>query len=118
MTEPFSDCRTLPPRIGNANTNSVRPMGPRVRSRVLAFGIAASCQKPDESPFHGNAQRDSDKLESCQIVQPVEHRHHEARHLAQGSALLLDLEPAEAGGGERQTRRRMERTRGGGRGGE
>src|SRR3546814_6069006 len=106
LTEPFSDCRTLPPRIGNANTNSVRPIGPRVRSRVLAFGIAASCQKPDASPFHGNAQRDSGKLGSCEIVQPGEHRNHEARHLALGSAVLPDPQPGEAGGRDGQGRGR------------
>src|SRR3546814_2472290 len=89
----------------NANTNSVRPIGPRVRSRVLAFGIAASCQKPDASPFHGNAQRDSGKLGSCEIVQPGEHRNHEARHLALGSAVLPDPQPGEAGGRDRKSTR-------------
>ena len=33
LTEPLSDCSTLPPRIGSANTNSVRAIGPWVRSR-------------------------------------------------------------------------------------
>src|SRR5690606_15877697 len=46
LTEPLSDCSTLPPRIGSANTNRVRPIGPWVRSRVPVFGIVASCQKP------------------------------------------------------------------------
>src|SRR3546814_11716403 len=57
LPETFSDCRTLPPRIGNANTNSVRPIGPRVRSRFLALGHAASYQQPAARPFQGNATR-------------------------------------------------------------
>src|SRR5690606_37076785 len=57
LTEPLSDCSTLPPMIGSANTNSVRPIGPWVRSRVLAvFGIAASCQSPRDDSARVDAR--------------------------------------------------------------
>src|SRR3546814_17076531 len=80
LTEPFSDCRTLPPRIGNANTNSVRPIGPRVRSRVLAFGLAASCQKPDACPFTGKPARASGHLGQIENATQGEHRDQEDSH--------------------------------------
>ncbi len=50
LTEPLSDWATLPPRIGNANSSRLRPMGPVVRSRPERCAmLVSSCRQAHTS---------------------------------------------------------------------
>src|SRR5690606_675354 len=53
LTEPLSDCSTLPPRIGRANTNRVRAIGPSVRLRCWVIAVPRQAASLAERGGHG-----------------------------------------------------------------
>jgi len=48
LIDPLTDCSTLEPRVGRAKSNSVRPIGPVVRSRCgfAMVGPCFACRRP------------------------------------------------------------------------